>query len=583
MISPVIHRLQPQLDARQRAVVGHLEGPLLVVAGPGAGKTRTVVWRAVNLLLLDAVSPAELVMCTFSKRAAHELRQRFDAAAREAGCAGDLSAVRIGTVHSLCRRLLCEHGKAVGLKPGFDILDDWRQLDLLSAHFHRVFGPDRDELRRRGWRTHDYTVRQGRRYIERIAEEAVDLEELADADDPFHSAIGRCCLRYEAVLRERGALDFSRLQVEAEALLQDDAVAQSVGANAKHLMVDEYQDTSFIQERVLLRLAQAHGNLGVVGDDDQSIYRFRGASVRNLLEFPERFPQASVLNLSVNYRSHPGIVSACDRWMASADWSSPKPGGRPFRHPKTIIPNDAVHHGDYPSVIAVLGKDPRDESAQLAELLRLLQANGVITDYGQAALLLHSVKEAACEHYLNAFIKAGVPCHRAPASSRLKHPASESLGKGPSAESRFPIGRVCVTTIHQSKGLEWPVVAVGSLEGLGGGDDVGRELDAYSPCPPFEPLSRIRDFDAMRQHYVAFSRARNLLILTASGPPAPRFDSIWDDLPRWSDLDTAARCRLLRQRFGAERSGGAPSQANLIISRAKRLVVRPGCDLTLSR
>ena len=118
MISPKILSLQPQLDAHQLAMVGYPEGPLLVIAGPGVGKTRAVVWRAVNLLLQDALSPAELVLCTFSKKAAHELRQRFDAAAQAAGCAGDLSAVRIGTVHSLCRRILCEHAK-----PGFDILD----------------------------------------------------------------------------------------------------------------------------------------------------------------------------------------------------------------------------------------------------------------------------------------------------------------------------------------------------------------------------------------------------------------------------------------------------------------------------
>ena len=206
-------------------------------------------------------------------------------------------------------------------------------------------------------------------------------------------------------------------------------------------------------------------------------------------------------------------MAACDRWMASADWTNPKPGGRPFHHPKTVVPNAAVSHADYPSVIAVLGRDPRDEAGQLAELLRLLRARGVIADYGQAALLLHSVKEAACEHCLTALDKAGVPCHRAPASSRLKHPASQSLEKGSSAESRFPAGRVCVTTIHQSKGLEWPVVAVGSLDGAGGGDEIGRELGAYSPCPPFEPAHRVAEFDRMRQHDVAFSRARNLLVL----------------------------------------------------------------------
>ena len=576
MISPIIHRLQPELDDQQRAVVGHLEGPLLVIAGPGAGKTRTVVWRAVNLLLQGAVNPAELALCTFSKKAAGELRQRFDAAARTAGCADDLSAVRVSTVHSLCRRIVSQHGKAVGYKPDFALLDEFAQLDLMNAHYHRIFGPDRDELRRRGWRTREFTLRQARRYFERVAEEAIDPEALADSKDPFHAAVGRCCLRYESVLKERGALDLSRLQVEADALLQADAVAQSVGATVRHLMVDEYQDTSCVQERVLLRLAQAHGNIAVVGDDDQSIYRFRGASVRNLLEFPERFREAAVIRLTVNYRSHPGIVRAFDDWMASADWTNPKPGAAPFRYQKVSSPHAAGSHPDYASVIAVLGNGPRDEAQRLAELLELLKTNGVVTNYAQVALLLHSVRERFCREYLTALAKAGIPHHRAPAATGLKHPASGDSSNRESPQTAFPTGRVLVTTIHQAKGLEWPVVVVGSLDGSGGGDDVGRELDHYSPRPPFEPAHRVARYDAMRQHYVAFSRAQRLLVLTASGPPAPRFAPLWDGLPRWPHLDAAALDRLLSQRFAAESPGNAPVPSpNLVIPRVKRLVVRP--------
>ena len=576
MISPIIHRLQPGLDAQQYAVVGHLEGPLLVIAGPGAGKTRAIVWRAVNLLLLGVLTPAELALCTFSKRAAGELRQRFHAAARAAGCADHLSAVRVSTVHSLCRRIVSQHSKAVGLKPDFALLDEWQQLDLMNAHYHRIFGPDRDELRRRGWRTREFTLRQGRRYIERIAEEAIEPEVLADADDPFLSAVGRGCLRYESVLRECGALDLARLQVRADALLQDDAVAQSVGATVRHLMVDEYQDTSGVQERVLLRLAQAHGNPCVVGDDDQSIYRFRGASVRNLLEFPERFRETEIIRLTVNYRSHPGIVRAFDRWMASADWTNPKPGGPPFRHDKAIRPHAAGSHPDYTSVIAVLGNGPRDEARRLAELLELLKTNGVVANYSQVALLLHSVRERFCREYLTALAKSGIPHHRAPAATGLRHPASGDSSNRESLRTAIPTGHVLVTTIHQAKGLEWPVVVVGSLDGSGGGDHVGRELDHYSPHPPFEPAHRVAHYDAMRQHYVAFSRAQRLLVLTASGPPAPRFAAIRDGLPRWPHLGAAALDRLISQRFAAESPGDAPvPSANLVIPRVKRLVVRP--------
>ena len=563
MISPVIHQLQPELDDQQMSVIGHTQGPLLVIAGPGAGKTRTIVWRAVNLLLLGCVNPAELVLSTFSRRAAHELRQRFTAAAKAAGCAGDPSAVRVATVHSLCRRMLREHGASAGLKPDCRLLDEWEQRDLLNAHFHRIFGPDQDELRRRGWRTREFTLHQARRYFERISEEVIDLDLLTDAEDPFHAAVGRCCLRYQNLLDELGALDLSRLQSRADELLQDDAVARRVGAGVRHLLVDEYQDTSAIQERILLRLAQVHGNICVVGDDDQSLYRFRGASVRNLLEFPERVANTTIRRLTVNYRSHPGIVDSFDRWMASADWANPEPEGMPFRHHKTVKPHAPHSHPDYPSVIAVSGSGLQDEARHLAELLRLLKLRGVITDYAQAALLLFSVKERACEHYLSAFADAGVPLHHAPASYRRRQP-------------HFPENHLTMTTIHQAKGLQWPVVAVG-LDDFGGDDEVGCDLEPYLRRPSFEPLARIAHFDRMRQHYVAFSRAQHLLILTAAATPAAHFNPIWEDLPRWNRLDAAARQRLLRQRFGAKSSGAATAPPrDLVIPRVRRLVIRQG-------
>ena len=179
LISPIIHRLQPE-SGRPAAVPwwATWRGRCWSSPAPAPAKPAAVVWRAVNLLLQGAVNPAELALCTFSKKAAGELRQRFDAAARAAGCADDLSAVRIGTVHSLCRRIVSQHGQ--GRRPQNPIstlLDEFAQLDLMNAHFHRIFGPDRDELRRRGWRTREFTLRQGRRYFERIAEEAIDPED----------------------------------------------------------------------------------------------------------------------------------------------------------------------------------------------------------------------------------------------------------------------------------------------------------------------------------------------------------------------------------------------------------------------
>ena len=147
------------------------------------------------------------------------------------------------------------------------------------------------------------------------------------------------------------------------------------------------------------------------------------------------------------------LCSAYDRWMASADWSNPDPGGTPFRHAKTIIPHDPSRYDDYPAVIAVEGQDPEDEGRQLAELLRFLKECGVIAGYDQAALLLHSVGKWVSKPYQDSLECAGVPVRCVPAGS----------GRGTGGRQRAD-GALTITTVHQAKGRQWPVVIVGSLD-----------------------------------------------------------------------------------------------------------------------
>ena len=143
-------------------------------------------------------------------------------------------------------------------------------------------------------------------------------------------------------------------------------------SDIRYVLVDEYQDTNYIQEQLLLKLTEQTGNLCVVGDEDQSLYRFRGATVRNILEFPSRFPACPVVRLTTNYRSHRAIVERYDRWMASADWSNPS--GVPFRFDKTIEADPKGEHPDYPAVISIWGRDARDEAERFADLVEFLQA-----------------------------------------------------------------------------------------------------------------------------------------------------------------------------------------------------------------
>ena len=541
-VAPAILRRHPGLDQGQRELIGHLEGPTLGIAGPGVGKTLAVGLRGTNILLQGLARPEELALCSYSRAAARELRQRFNILASDAGYRGDLSRVRVGTIHGLCRRILRSHARRAGLRPGFAVLNEEEQWRFLWRRYDEVFGPERDVLERAGWRWKEprLVMRHGRRYFERLCDELIDPEDLVGSRDPLHAALGRCYRRYRDLLRGEGRADFGHLQRWAAELLADDRIADRIAGGIRYLVCDEYQDTSHVEELVLRRLSRSHGNICVVGDDDQSIYRFRGASVRNLLEFPDRFASCHTVELNVNYRSHPAIVDFYDRWMATAaDWSNPDPGGRPYRYPKSITPHDPSAYGDYPAVLAVDGRGAGDEVRQLAELVRFLKGKRVIAQYDQVALLLHSVKGAGAVGYLDALEGAGIPVNRA---------ASGSTG------GRFAGSRrgVTVTTIHQAKGREWDVVIVGSLNYDNADvDPVGRELAPYCRRPAFEPAERIADFDHARQHYVAFSRPKGLLVLTSAGPVHPRFEHIWNDCPagtgwtagRWPGSGSGRRSR----------------------------------------
>lgn len=684
-IAPAIAEHYPALNDAQRAIVGHLDGPLLVIAGPGSGKTYSIVLRALNLLLLEKAQPRQLVLCTFTEKAAFEMRDRLAAAARKVGYTGDLSELAVSTIHSFCNRILTQHRHRTELGHSFDTLDELTQLLFIFEHFDEIIGPAENDLFLLRWKTRWTAIEGARGYLDKIGEELVDPAQLTASPDPFLVAIGCAYVRYERALLDANRTDFAHLQRLVYDLLRDPGTADAVTRDIRYVLVDEYQDTNYIQEQLLLKLTENSRNLCVVGDEDQSLYRFRGATVRNILEFPQRVPGCATIKLTTNYRSHRAIVERYDRWMASADWSNPC--GPSFRYDKTIEADSAGTHPDYPSVLAIWGKDKRDEAARFADLVEFLKRNEVIADYGQVALLLHSVREEHSGPYLAALDAKGIPafCPRArayfenpevrdlvacfavlfgwhgngrgrvggavagfatyvddaivqlgrrfgapdPLAAALQRWTGEiaALQEGEALDLRpadyfyhllaldpfktavrnentarnlaifsqllnvfqsyyhytvvthknrellrlhffnsflrllydggineyedpdqpFPKGHVQVMTIHQAKGLEFPVVVVGSLATqLSSPKQIDRDLGPYYHRPPFEPENRITLFDRMRLHYVAFSRPQKVLVLTAHEPPKDHFAPIWQGLPQWPYVEKEL---LAAQRF----------------------------------
>ena len=177
---------------------------------------------------------------------------------------------RVCTIHSLCARLLAAYPERVGLRHGIRLLDNDQQSNLLQQRFDDVFGPDLQDLEGRGWRLPPAVVRNALKYFERICDEVINPRDLTRSRSSFIAAVGRCYRRYERLLLDENAADFAHLQAWADLLLDDDDVADAIAGGIRYLMCDEYQDTSHVQERILTRLSAAHGNLCVVGDEDQS-------------------------------------------------------------------------------------------------------------------------------------------------------------------------------------------------------------------------------------------------------------------------------------------------------------------------
>ena len=184
-IAPGILEHYAELSDSQRAAVGHTDGPLLVIAGPGAGKTHSIVLRALNLLLIGKAEPKEVVLCTFTEEAAFEMRDRLAGAARKVGYKGDLSELTIATIHGFCNRLLTEHRHRTALGPGYETLDDLTQLLFIFEHLDAIVGELEEGKYLRRWATRWTAIEGARSYFNKITEELVDPAALAASDDAF--------------------------------------------------------------------------------------------------------------------------------------------------------------------------------------------------------------------------------------------------------------------------------------------------------------------------------------------------------------------------------------------------------------
>lgn len=298
------------LNPPQRLAVETLEGPVLILAGAGTGKTRALTARLAHLLHSGAASPVQILMVTFTNKAAQEMRERVSHLMGGA----DVSGWWIGTFHSLAARLLRRHAECVGLRSNFTIIDDDDQLRLLKQVMEqhnvdtKTINPKLILAIIDRWKNQGLTP-------ERVAQMggALDVPQAVTA-----TQVQDLYAAYQERLLALNACDFGDLLMHMVTIFRntENGVLAQYHARFSHIMVDEYQDTNGIQYQFLRLLAQARKNICCVGDDDQSIYSWRGADVQNILNFEKDFPEAVIIRLEQNYRSTKPILHAANALIA---------------------------------------------------------------------------------------------------------------------------------------------------------------------------------------------------------------------------------------------------------------------------
>jgi DNA helicase II / ATP-dependent DNA helicase PcrA len=297
----VSHVLDGLNDAQRQAVASPL-GAALVLAGAGSGKTRVLVHRVAWLIQVEGASPHSILAVTFTNKAAAEMRRRIETLLGHPG-----GALWIGTFHGLAHRLLRLHWRQAGLPQSFQILDSEDQARLLRKVLKSL---DLDETR--------WVPREILWFINAQKDEGHRPKHLKDDGDPTRRQLIRIYQAYEEACRRGGVVDFAELLLRAYELWQDNPdLLQHYRSRFRHVLVDEFQDTNAIQYKWLTLLAGPAGLLFAVGDDDQSIYRWRGARVENLNQFRRDYPQAALYKLEQNYRSTGTILKAANALIAN--------------------------------------------------------------------------------------------------------------------------------------------------------------------------------------------------------------------------------------------------------------------------
>lgn len=385
------------LNEKQLEAVKQIDGPVLILAGPGAGKTKTMIERTAYILNQEGVLPENILLSTFTDKASNELISRIS---RKIKNNLDISQMYIGTIHSLCHRIIDENLEYSKLEKNYRIFDDLEQKFFIYSklkEFEKVEGC-KEFFRRNEAFTAWQKSGSLQKWVDRVNEERINNTKIYESSNIDIIFLRRVHERYLELLYEENAIDFSNLQYECYTILAtNEEILKKYQEKIKYIMIDEYQDTNSIQEKIFFLIAGERKNICVVGDDDQGLYRFRGATVKNILNFQRNFKEGECkrIDLNINYRSNQDIIDFCNRWMDTLNWNN-------WRYEKNIV-SGRKDKNSCLGVVKVADINEREWQKKIYNFITYLKNTKKIEDFNQIAFLFKTFldgKVTRLEEYL---------------------------------------------------------------------------------------------------------------------------------------------------------------------------------------
>jgi DNA helicase-2/ATP-dependent DNA helicase PcrA len=395
----------------QTEAIMHGKGPLMIIAGPGSGKTKVLVWRTIKLLIQDKVDPENIWLTTFTEKAAKQLRAEIASIMKDLDSKIQVSKILVGTLHATCLKLIQTFPdvfKDVRNPP--EILDDNKQLIFLLSNYRYLkidrvcdspgqkpdIGKIYEVLDQINWLT-EFGVDP-----DLYAKKVNELFRLGDSRVKEHDIwMTKTYKAYLNLVSNKGLLDFGQIQRKLASAINDYDLDQKIAEKIKYILVDEYQDVNPLQQYILSKIAKQtpEANITVVGDDDQAIYQFRGAGVGTLRDFQETFAPKKI-ELTTNFRSSQSVVDASSALVSI--------GGSPYRFEKKLQSNN-LRKKEHLKVLKIHSEILNDSACKTVEFLQELVRNGKIRNWGDIVILLRSIKPNHILPYVSILDEKKIP------------------------------------------------------------------------------------------------------------------------------------------------------------------------------